>query len=55
VGIKQHLLEMTALGSSPGKNGFKAYKLYPVGTGLTPKKVIKQAFPTTVAGLVGLN
>jgi hypothetical protein len=26
-----------------------------MGTGLTPKKVIKQAFPTTVAGLVGLN
>jgi hypothetical protein len=40
--------------SSPGRSGFKAYRLYPVGTGLTPK-VIKQAFSTTVAGLVGLN
>jgi hypothetical protein len=27
------------LGSSPGKSGFKAYRLYPVGTGLTPKRL----------------
>jgi hypothetical protein len=42
------------LGSSPGKSGFKVYR---ISSGDRPdsKKVIKQAFPTTVAGLVGLN
>jgi hypothetical protein len=33
------------LGSSPGKSGFKAYRLYPVGTGLTPKKGYKAGLP----------
>jgi hypothetical protein len=42
-------------GSGNGHKFIFSERLYPVGTGLTPKKVIKQAFPTTVAGLVGLN
>ena len=41
-------------GSIPGKSGFKAYRLYPAGVGLTPKR-FKQTFPTTVGGLEGLN
>ena len=39
-------------GSSPGKSRFKAYRLYRV---VISEEVTKQAFPTTVGGLVGLN
>ena len=32
-------------GSSPGKSGFKAYRLYPVGIGLTPERLQSRPSP----------
>ena len=36
---KKHRANDAGPGSSPGKSGFKAYRLYPVGIGLTPKRL----------------